>query len=120
MNLTTYLRAGYPGLALITSEEARAEAEVSAACTSLKRRLHAWSSTEGLVDTKEGRVTACTDPLDALQLLEGMFAAGVRRFVECGPKPTLVNMVKRIALAKGETRSGFISRMALEGHQATT
>jgi [acyl-carrier-protein] S-malonyltransferase len=35
------------------------------------------------------------------QTIEGMFAAGVRHFVECGPKPTLVNMVKRIAFAKG-------------------
>jgi [acyl-carrier-protein] S-malonyltransferase len=35
------------------------------------------------------------------QTIEGMFAAGVRHFIECGPKPTLVNMVKRIALAKG-------------------
>jgi [acyl-carrier-protein] S-malonyltransferase len=35
------------------------------------------------------------------QTIEGMFAAGVRHFVECGPKPTLVNMVKRIALALG-------------------
>lgn len=35
------------------------------------------------------------------QTVEGMFAAGVRQFVECGPKPTLVNMVKRIALARG-------------------
>ena len=35
------------------------------------------------------------------QTIEGMFAAGVRHFVECGPKATLVNMVKRIALAKG-------------------
>ncbi|HEX6812753.1 MAG TPA: ACP S-malonyltransferase [Planctomycetota bacterium] len=35
------------------------------------------------------------------QTIEGMFAAGVRHFVECGPKPTLVNMVKRIALSKG-------------------
>lgn len=33
--------------------------------------------------------------------IEGMFAAGVRHFVECGPKATLVNMVKRIALARG-------------------
>jgi len=72
--LTTYLSAGYPGLAVISSEEARAEAEIASACTSLKRRLHAWSSTEGLVDVKEGRVTPCPDPLDALQLLEGMFA----------------------------------------------
>lgn len=79
--LTTYLQAGYPGLAVISSEEARAEAEISAACTSLKRHLHAWSSTEGLVDTKEGRVTACPDPLDALQLLDGMFSADSPRHV---------------------------------------
>jgi len=46
MNLTTYLRAGYPGLAVISSEEARAEAEIASACSSLKRRLHAWSSTK--------------------------------------------------------------------------
>ena len=75
MNLSTYLRASYPGLAIISSEEARAEAEIAAVCTSLKRNLHAWSSTEGLVDTKEGRVTSCSDPLDALQLLDGMFSA---------------------------------------------
>jgi AAA+ superfamily predicted ATPase len=79
--LTTYLQAGYPGLAVISSEEARAEAEIAAACTSLKRLLHAWSSTEGLVDTKEGRVTACPDPLDALQLLDSMFAADGPRHV---------------------------------------
>jgi SpoVK/Ycf46/Vps4 family AAA+-type ATPase len=81
MNLTTYLRAGYPGLAVISSEEARAEADIAAACASLERRLHAWSSTEGLVDTTDGRVTLCPDPLDALQLLDGMFAADNPRHV---------------------------------------
>ena len=81
MNLTTYLRAGYPGLAVITSEEARAEADIAAACASIERRLHAWSSTEGLVDTTDGRVTPCPDPLDALQLLDGMFAADNPRHV---------------------------------------
>jgi AAA+ superfamily predicted ATPase len=81
MNLSTYLLAGYPGLAIISSEEARAEAEIASVCASTKRHLHAWSSTEGLVDTKEGRVTACPDPLDALQLLDGMFAADNPRHV---------------------------------------
>lgn len=81
MNLTTYLRAGYPGLAVISSEEARAEADIAAACASVERRLHAWSSTEGLVDTADGRVTPCPDPLDALQLLDGMFAADNPRHV---------------------------------------
>jgi AAA+ superfamily predicted ATPase len=74
MNLSTYLLAGYPGLAVITSEETRAEAEIASVCTSLGRRLHAWSSTEGLVDLTEGRITQCADPLDALQLLDGLFA----------------------------------------------
>lgn len=35
------------------------------------------------------------------QTIEGMLEQGVRTFVECGPKPVLVNMVKRIALQKG-------------------
>jgi len=72
--LTTYLRAGYPGLAIISSEEARAEAEIAAACRTLKRVLHAWSSTEGLVDLKDGRVTPCADPLEVLQILDRLFA----------------------------------------------
>ena len=36
-----------------------------------------------------------------LPTVAGMLDAGVRSFVECGPKPTLVNMVKRIAAARG-------------------
>jgi len=79
--LTTYLRAGYPGLAVISSEEARAEAEIAAACSAVKRHLHAWSSTEGLVDTQEGRVTQCPDPLEALQLLDRLFASDGPRHV---------------------------------------
>lgn len=81
MNLTTYLRAGYPGLAVISSEEARAEAEIASVCTNLSRHLHAWSSSEGLVDVKDGRGTTCPDPLDVLQLLDGMFASTTPRHV---------------------------------------
>ena len=79
--LNTYLRAGYPGLAVISSEEARAEAEIAAACSSLKRCLHAWSSTEGLVDLQENRVTPCPDPLEALQLLDRLFSTDSPRHV---------------------------------------
>ena len=74
MNLTTYLRAGYPGLAVITAEEVRAEAEIAAACTTNNRSLLAWSSTEGLVNLAEERVTACPDPLEALELIDEMFS----------------------------------------------
>jgi AAA+ superfamily predicted ATPase len=115
MNLTTYLLAGYPGLAVISSEEARAEAEIAAACTSLKRHLLAWSSTEGLVDVKEGRVTPCSDPLDALQLLDGMFANNSPRHVVLlrdlqlhldQSDPMLVRRIKDILrVAKGNGHS---------------
>ena len=36
-----------------------------------------------------------------LPTVQGMLDSGVRHFVECGPKPTLVNMVKRIAAGAG-------------------
>ena len=81
MNLTTYLQAGYPGLAILSAEESRIEAEVAAVCTELERKLLAWSSTEGLVDTQEGRVTPCPDPLDALELLNTPFSADSPRLV---------------------------------------
>ncbi len=68
-----YLRAGYPGLVLVTPEEARAEAELADACRQLRRHLHAWSSTDGLVDTTTGRTTACPDPLEALMHIETLF-----------------------------------------------
>jgi AAA+ superfamily predicted ATPase len=74
MNLATYLRAGYPGIAIITAEETRAESEIAAVCTASNRKLHSWSSSEGLVDLAEGRVSPCPDPLDALQLLDTMFS----------------------------------------------
>lgn len=74
MNLATYLRAGYPSIAIVTAEEARAESEIAEVCRQNNRQLHAWSSTEGLVDIAEGRVQPIPDPLDALQQLDGLFS----------------------------------------------
>jgi SpoVK/Ycf46/Vps4 family AAA+-type ATPase len=81
MNLVTYLRAGYPGLVLVTPEEARAEAELASACTELQRHLHAWSSTDGLVDVQAGRAIACPDPLEALAHVEALFRQNEERHV---------------------------------------
>jgi AAA+ superfamily predicted ATPase len=79
--LIPYLRAGYAGLAVITAEEARAEAEIAATCAKLGRNLSAWSSSEGLVDTIERRAQPCVDPLEALQLIGPKFAAESPRHV---------------------------------------
>jgi AAA+ superfamily predicted ATPase len=79
--LIPYLRAGYAGLAVITAEEVRAEAEISATCAKLGRNLSAWSSSEGLVDTNERRAQPCVDPLEALQLIAPKFAGESPRHV---------------------------------------
>ncbi len=111
--LNTYLRAGYPGLAIITAEEARAEAEITATCTSLGRNLSAWSSSEGLVDTSERRSQPCSDPLEALQLIQRKFATDDPRYVVVmrdvqlhleQPDPMLIRRLKdllRLAKANG-------------------
>jgi len=61
-----YARAGHAGLFLCTAEEARAEAIVKAAADELQRPLHAWSATEGFVDTTLGTIQSCPDPAMAL------------------------------------------------------
>ncbi|MDF1862598.1 MAG: AAA family ATPase [Verrucomicrobiales bacterium] len=70
--LIRYARAGYAGLFLCTPEEARAEAVVKAAADELQRPLHAWSVTEGFVDTASGSVRACPDPVAALEQIDDL------------------------------------------------
>lgn len=79
--LATYLRAGYAGLAIVTAEEARAEAEITGACTTLGHRPHAWSSSEGLVYTSDNRISSCPDLLEAIQLIGQLFAVEEPRHV---------------------------------------
>jgi AAA+ superfamily predicted ATPase len=115
MNLSTYLRAGYPGIAIITAEENRAEAEVATVCRENNRQLHAWSSTEGLVDIAEGRAQPIADPLDALQQLDGLFSRSEPQAVVLlrdlqlhldHSDPMLIRRIKdtlRVAKANGHT-----------------
>jgi AAA+ superfamily predicted ATPase len=115
MNLITYLKAGYPGLTLVTSEEARAEAEIAATCLTLERSLHAWSSSEGLIDPLQNQRTSCPDPLDALAVIESWFAQEATRHVVLfrdlqlhldTPDPLLVRRLRdtlRIAKANGHS-----------------
>ena len=70
--LIRYARAGYAGLFLCTPEEARAEAVIKAAADELDRPLHAWSVTTGFVDTANGSVRDCPDPVQALESIEAL------------------------------------------------
>jgi AAA+ superfamily predicted ATPase len=68
--ITNYLRAGYPGICLVSSEEARVEAELKAVAQSLKYHLFAWSVTEGLVDCADGGVRDAPEPLQVISLID--------------------------------------------------
>ena len=67
--LAHYIRAGYPGIVLVSHEEQRVEAELKAIATELHYRLHAWSVTSGLVNTEDGQTRPASDPLEAVALI---------------------------------------------------
>jgi hypothetical protein len=68
--ITHYLRAGYPGLYLVSCEEARVEAQMKAIATSIGRQLYAWSLTDGLIDTKDGRTQQAPEALQVVTLFD--------------------------------------------------
>jgi len=67
--ITNYIRAGYPGIYIVSSEESRVEAEMKAIAKSLDHALYAWSATEGLLDTSNGGVREAQHPVEALALV---------------------------------------------------
>ena len=69
-NITNYIKAGYPGIYIVSSEEARVEAELKAIAASLQHRLYAWSVTEGLIDTQDGKIQDVHDPVDVMAIIE--------------------------------------------------
>src|SRR5947207_2240636 len=65
-NLINYIRAGYPGIYLISSEEVRVEHELKRIAEKLDRALLVWSFSEGFVNLTDKQVTPAAEPVDAL------------------------------------------------------
>ena len=70
--LVHYLRAGYPGLYLLSHEEQRVEAEFKAITRQLGYCLCFWSVADGLVNTTSNKAVDAPDPLAALDALAGL------------------------------------------------
>ncbi len=66
-SIISYLRAGYPGLYIVSPEEQRVEAEFQAIASNLKFTLAVWSVVDGLVEVDSGQSRNCTDPLEVLE-----------------------------------------------------
>jgi AAA+ superfamily predicted ATPase len=70
--IINYVRAGHPGIFVVSHEEARAEAELKDAAKSTKHGLLAWSSSTGIIDTDTGRALGGEDPMEAVLAVAGL------------------------------------------------
>ncbi len=70
--IVNYIRAGYPGLYLVSHEEQRVDGEMKSICKELKYSLIVWSAVDGLVDTAKSTTTSANDPLEALIAIKDM------------------------------------------------
>jgi AAA+ superfamily predicted ATPase len=68
--IINHIRAGYPGLYLVSPEEQRVQAEMQQIAQELKYGLVFWSPVDGLVDTSRKSTTAANDPLEALLAIQ--------------------------------------------------
>src|SRR5438046_10083599 len=91
-----YIRAGYPGLYLVTPEEQRVEAEFKAIAEELGFALHVWSATSGLLDVTSKSIRDCNDPMAVLLAVAELQDKAIillrdfHAFLACDPNPTLV------------------------------
>ena len=67
--VTNYIRSGHGGLFIVSAEEARVEAELTAIAGVLEYGLFAWSITDGLINTSDGEARGGQDPLEALEAI---------------------------------------------------
>jgi len=71
--IINYIRAGYPGLYLVSHEEQRMDAEMVRVTQELKYSLVFWSVVDGLIDQQKGQqISSANDPLEALIGIQGL------------------------------------------------
>ena len=107
--IINYIRAGYPALYLLSSEEQRVEAEIKSIAQDLNYHLVFWSVVDGLVDTAKGTTTAAQDPLEALIAIRDLkektliLLRDFHLFLE-DPNPILIRQFKDV-LQEAKTKS---------------
>src|SRR3954464_13927649 len=95
-----YVKAGFPGLYVQSSEEKRVEAEFKSIAESLKFGLHLWSATAGLMDVQKQTSRSLNDPLDALLAIADLPEQSIvllrdfHLFLTGEPNPVLVGQLK--------------------------
>ena len=107
--IINYIRAGYPALYLLSSEEQRVEAEIKSVAKDLNYHLVFWSVVDGLVDTEKGTTSPAQDPLEALLAIRDLKEQSIillrdfHLFLQ-DPNPILIRQLKDV-LQEAKTKS---------------
>jgi hypothetical protein len=107
--IINYIRAGYPGLYLVSAEEQRVALEMTRIAQELKYNLVFWSVVDGLVDTQKGTNNSANDPLEALIAIRDLkektliLLRDFHLFLE-DPNPILIRQFKDV-LQMAKTKS---------------
>jgi hypothetical protein len=107
--LINYIRAGYPGLYLVSHEEQRVDGEIKSIAKELKYNLVLWSAVDGLVDTAKATASGANDPLEALLAIREMRKETIILFRDfhlslSDPNPILIRQLKDV-LQEAKTKS---------------
>ena len=109
--LINYVRAGYPGIYVVSGEEARVEAELKSVAEGIGYQLFAWSILDGLVDTADGTLHNAMDPQEVLGGIADLperslvLLRDFHQFLE-DPNPIITRLLKnvmRAAKTEGKT-----------------
>ena len=120
--IINYIRAGYPGLYLVSPEEQRVELELKSVAAEMKFKLFVWSVTAGMLDTAKGSVRECNDPLEALLAIRELpdesicVLRDLQMFLGNDANPILVRQfreVLQVAKTKSKTLVVLGCRLAL-------
>jgi len=110
--ITNYIKAGYPGIYIVSNEESRVENELKLVADNLKHKLFAWSVVDGIVDLTDGTVHNSQDPQEMLAALGDLPENSVillrdfHQFLE-NPNPVLTRMLKDV-MRVGKTKGRII------------
>ena len=109
--ITNYIRAGYPGLYIVSPEEQRVEAEVKAIAESVEFDLFFWSAVDGLINAGSGGQNSAFDPLEALQAIEEQKEKTITLLKDfhlhlSDPNPILISKLKQVlTVAKTQNKT---------------
>ena len=112
--IINYIRAGYPGLYLVSHEEQRVDAEIKQIANELRYNLFFWSVVDGLVDTAKGSNNSANDPLEALMAVKDLKEKTIVLLKDfhlflVDPNPILIRTLKNVLLeAKTQSKTLII------------